>query len=493
MRRLHAPLVFGLLYLTVVFGMTACSDDSAEQAREVANGQQTPGTASASDRPNILFIMTDDQTVEDMEYMPLTSELLAEEGTTFENAFVTNSVCCPSRATILRGQYTHNHEIKGAKPPAGGWEKFRDTGLGESTVATWLDAEGYETALVGKYLNGYLSTTYVPPGWDEWYGFNAGAYYDFKLNENGENVLYEGRRNYQTDVLRDKAVEFVEGAAEEENPFFLHLSPWAPHGPVDPAPRHENLFEDEKFPRPPSFNEEDVSDKPEWVRDKPLLTQDEIDEMDEWYRNRLRTLQAVDEMVRDVVETLEETGQLDNTYIFFTTDNGWHMGQHRLPKSKWTAYEEDIKVPLLVRGPGVPAGRTLEQLVINNDFAPTFAELGGASTPDFVDGRSLTPLLGPDLPPKDEWRQSFLVEAKRNGVEDRPPYDAVRTARWSLVRYRGVRDTELYDLQEDPFQLQSLHRTADRALIRELVMQLRDLRRCAGEECRAAENQEIAP
>lgn len=486
--------------LAAIFGTAGCSEDSSEEGQGSEGRQQTQqGSTSGSDRPNIVFILTDDQTVEDMRYMPMTRELLADKGTIFENAFVTNSVCCPSRSTILRGQYTHNHQIKGAKPPAGGWEKFRDLGLEESTVATWLDSEGYQTALVGKYLNGYLDTTYVPPGWDEWYGFNTGGYFDFELNENGENVLYEGRENYQTDVLGDKAEEFVRGAAEEGDPFFLHLSPWAPHGPVDPAPRHEDLFEDERAPRPPSFNEADVSDKPEWVREKPLLTESEIEEMDEWYRNRIRTLQAVDEMVRDLGETLEETGQLDSTYIVFTTDNGWHMGQHRLPMSKWTAYEEDIKVPLLVRGPGVPEGETLEHLVLNNDFAPTFAEIGGAPTPSFIDGRSLMPLLGSNPSPIEDWRRSFLIEAKSEGaVDQRPAYKAIRTKRWSYVsyendRYASEKESELYDLRRDPHQLQSLDATADGALLRELRLRLRDLARCEGEECRAVENREIAP
>jgi arylsulfatase A-like enzyme len=210
-------------------------------------------------------------------------------------------------------------------------------------------------------------------------------------------------------------------------------------------------------------------------------------------------LQAVDETVREVVDTLEETGELDNTYIVFTTDNGWHMGQHRLRPSKSHAYEEDIRVPLLVRGPGVPEGRSLEHLVLNNDFAPTFAEIGGAQKPDFIDGRSLMPLLEPDPVPEDNWRQSFLVEAKSEGaVDQRPAYKAIRTGRWSYIsyandRYASEKESELYDLPQDPHQLRSLDATANPGQLRRLRLRLRDLARCEGEECRVVENRKIAP
>jgi arylsulfatase A-like enzyme len=492
------------------FGAVGCSGeptqgggDTGDREPTQSKQQEQSGSTSGSerpDKPNIVFILTDDQTVEDMRYMPITRELLGDKGTTFENAFVTDSVCCPSRATILRGQYMHNHQIKGAKPPAGGWEMFRDRGLDQSTIATWLQDDGYRTTYVGKYLNIYRNTTYVPPGWDDWYALDGAGYFDFEMNENGETVSYEGRDDYQTDVFGEKATQSIRQASDAGEPFFLHLSPYAPHGPVpEPAPRHEGMFEGEKAPRPPSFNEADVSDKPEWVRRMPMLTEGEIREIDEWYRNRLGTLQAVDETVRDVVDTLEETGELDNTYIVFTTDNGWHMGQHRLTPSKTHAYEEDIRVPLLVRGPGVPEGRSLEHLVLNNDFAPTFAEIGGAQTPDFIDGRSLMPLLERDPVPTEDWRQSFLVEAKSEGaVDQRPAYKAIRTERRTYVsyandRYASEKENELYNLRKDPYQLNSLDETANPGLLRRLRLRLIELARCEGEECRVAENKEIAP
>jgi arylsulfatase A-like enzyme len=417
---------------------------------------------------------------------------LVEKDTSFENAIVTDPVCCPSRATALRGQYTHNHQIKGTKPPAGGWEKFRDLGLGESTVATWLQEAGYSTAHIGKYLNGYLNTTYVPPGWDEWHASNGGGYYDFTLNENGENVFYEGRRNYQTDVLNEKAVDFINKSGGEESPFFMQFTPWAPHGPVDPAPRHEDLFTDEELPMPPSFGEADVSDKPAWVQEEPRIDEAEVAELTEWHQDRLRTLAAVDEGVRDVVNALQETGQLENTYIFFTSDNGYMMGEHRLSKTKAMAYEEAINMPLIVRGPGVPEGRTVDHLALNTDFAPTFAELGGASIPGFVDGRSLTPLLREDPPPKADWRHSVLVYNKNNLSINLPEYWAVRMEEWSYIRY-STGEEELYNLQEDPFQLESVHETVDRQFLRNLRRQSRQLSRCAADTCRAFEDRELTP
>lgn len=512
MRRLRGSLFTGLLALVVVFGVTGCSDESARESQTTGDREPTQqaqrsqptqsGSTSGSnspDKPNIVFILTDDQTVEDMRYMPITRELLGGKGTTFENAFVTNSVCCPSRSTILRGQYMHNHNIRGAKPPNGGWQKFRDLGHDQSTIATWLQDAGYSTTYVGKYLNVYRDTTYIPPGWDEWYALDGSGYFDFEMNENGETVSYEGRDEYQTDVFGRKATQSIRQASDSGDPFFLHLSPNAPHGPADPAPRHEDLFEDDKAPRPPSFNEADVSDKPEWVREKPLLDEGEIEEIDEWHRNRARTLVAVDETVRDVVDTLEETGELEDTYIVFTTDNGWHMGQHRLTPSKTHAYEEDIHVPLIVRGPGVPEGRSLEHLVINNDFAPTFAELAGVPTPDFVDGRSMVSLLGSDPPATEDWRRSILIESKPEGtVAERPAYRAIRTERWSYIsyandKYASEKEEELYDLRKDPYQLNSLDETADPGLIRELNSRLQELKRCDAEECRVAENKKITP
>ena len=331
---------------------------------------------------------------------------------------MTNSLCCPSRATILRGQYTHNHEILSNEPPLGGFEKFRFLGHENSTMATWVKEQGYRTAFFGKYLNGY-NETYIPPGWDEWYAV-TGNYLSHTFNENGHLVSYEPESYYDTDVISDKASDYITRTAGADPPFFTADRPFlmwigtkAPHQPATPAPRDENAYPDVSLPHPPSFDEEDVSDKPDWVSDNPPLSLEQKRYMEELYRKRLQSMLAVDDMIGDLVKALHDSGELDNTYIVFTSDNGFHLGQHRLGAGKWTPYEEDIRVPLIVRGPGVPEGKTLHHMVLNNDLAPTFADLAGAEPPSFVDGRSLKPLLTDDPTPLEDWRQALRYRSRR--------------------------------------------------------------------------------
>jgi len=451
----------------------------AEGTEQVQSRAQTQ-----AQRPNIVFVLTDDQDAASIRHMPLLNSNLMDEGITFKNAFVTNSLCCPARATILRGQYTHNHGIEGNSLPSGGFRRFRKLGRERSTVATWLDSEGYQTALVGKYLNEY-KIRHVPPGWDKWYGITKYGYEDFELNENGRLVSYKNGRDYSTDVLARKARGFVGHASDRTAPFFLYVAPYAPHEPATPAGRHEDEFSNAKLPTPPSFNEDDVSDKPGWVRDQPRISDRRKRSLRNLHRNRLRSLQAVDEMVGGLVKTLRANGELDNTYIVFTSDHGYHMGQHRLPEGKWTAYEEDIRVPLVVRGPGVPRSQTRQHTVLNNDFAPTSTKPAGAAAPGFVDGRSLAPLLSGNPPPASGWRSAFLVEAKTS--TQHPEYRAVRTEDHLYVEY-GTGERELYDLRDDPYQLRSRHADPDLGALREsLKARLEALDGCAGEECRVAE------
>jgi arylsulfatase A-like enzyme len=366
----------------------------------------------------VVLVLTDDLDARLLEEHPAdypNLRELAAEGTTFENAFVTAPLCCPSRATILRGQYAHNHRIVGNWWPRGGSRKFRDLGHESSTMATWLQDAGYRTALVGKYMNEYHGTR-VPVGWDEWYGI-AGNYKSTDLNENGEIVPYDAESAHLDDVLSEKAVGYVRRAADESSPFFMWLGTTAPHAPAEPATRHQEALADVSLPRPPSFDEGDVSDKPDWVADNPPLNPEQVARAEELYLNRARSMLAVDDMIGDLVRALEESGELDDTYMVFTSDNGFHLGQHRLTSGKWTAYEEDIRVPLIVRGPGVPEGGSLEHLVINNDLAPTFAEMAGAEPPPYVDGRSLLPLLGSEPPATENWRRAFLVEAMAEAAD----------------------------------------------------------------------------
>jgi N-acetylglucosamine-6-sulfatase len=481
----------------------------------LANGCGLPTRGGQTgDRPNVVLILTDDLDAGLLqrygERYPNIGKLAAE-GTTFENAFVTDPLCCPSRATTLRGQYAHNHRIAGNWPPLGGAGMFRDLGREDSTVATWLRDGGYRTTLVGKYMNDYHGDR-VPAGWDDWYGI-AGGHQDHDLNENGWIRRYDPARYHLDDVLAGKAAGSVRRSPEYEAPFFMWVGTQAPHAPANPAPRHEGAFSHARLPRPPSFNEGDVSDKPDWVRDNPRLERGEIPPMQDLYRDRLRSMLAVDEMVGRLMDALEESGELDDTYVFFTSDNGWHAGQHRLTTGKWTAYEEDVRVPLIVRGPGVPAGRTLPHLVLNNDLAPTFAGLAGVDPPGFVDGRSLEPLLKDDPPPTEGWRTAFLVEAATElgptavpplsgdplpenwrGLPreswGRPGLEAVRTGDMLYVEY-GDGGRELYDLRQDPHQLTNRYETADPELLRRLQERLESLRDCSGSGCRAAEEEPV--
>ncbi|MCI0475948.1 MAG: sulfatase, partial [Anaerolineales bacterium] len=454
-------------------------------------------------RPNIIFILTDDLDVASIAFMPKLQELLVKQGATFNNFFVNVSVCCPSRATISRGQYTHNTKIFTNKPPDGGYETYHANGDENSTIAVWLQSAGYRTMHAGKYLNGYPNTvapTFIPPGWTEWYSAAKGnpySEYKYTLNENGKLVEYGTKpEDYGTDVYARKTIEFIQRSVKEGKPFFASINPYAPHGPSTPAPRHEKMFADAKLPRSPNFNEADVSDKPSFIKSRPLLTDRQITRIETEYRKRLQSLQAVDEMIENLIAALKSSGQLDNTYIFFTSDNGFHLGNHRLDYGKLTPYEEDSRVPMIVRGPGVPAGAKLDHIAGNIDFAPTWADLGGARAPDFVDGRSLLPVLKANPIALENWRHCFLLQRgdpsgqgsdddddDETGFDLRPPemagllepldrlpdevagiapqvarpanYQAIRVRQYTYVEYANG-EKELYDLRADPYQLNNL-------------------------------------
>jgi N-acetylglucosamine-6-sulfatase len=466
-------------------------------AQQEANAQ-----SSTTEQPNIIFVLADDLDYASTQKMPEINSLLAEGGATFEEAFVSYPICCPSRATTLTGLYSHNHDVRGNKRPVGGFEKFRDEGLEEDTIAARLHENGYRTALIGKYLNGYGADdpSYVPPGWDEWYAkLGRYEYYDYELNENGEVVSYGSEEeDYLTDVLSGHATDFVRRAAAEDDPFFAYVAPTSPHSPSTPSERHEGAFADE----------EDVSDKPSWIQDLGPVAGKASSRIDGHYQERLESMLAVDEMVGSLVEELEATGELENTYIFFTSDNGFHLGTHRLGHGKKTPYEEASRVPLFVRGPGVPVGSTVENLVLNNDLAPTFAELAGVEFP--VDGRSLVPLMRGEDPPS--WRSSVLLEAFLDGRiargegndrgndeeatgqdgdegnrTDRTAFQAVRTKTHKYVEHENG-ERELYDLRADPYELDNLYECADPALLENLKARLDALKSCSESGCREAED-----
>ncbi|MBI2360831.1 MAG: sulfatase [Deltaproteobacteria bacterium] len=461
-------------------------------------------------RHNIVFILTDDLEMGGIQAMPQLKKLLVDQGTSLSNFFVTVSLCCPSRSSILRGQYVHNH---GITQNTRGFQKFRDLGHESSTVAIWLKAAGYTTALMGKYLNGYPGKggeTYVPPGWDEWHSpiDNRKAYggFGYRMNENGKIVTYgDAPKDYLTDVLARKAKVFIKRAAAKGTPFFLYLAPYTPHNPATPAPRHQNLFPSARAPQISSFNEKNLSTKPAFVRTLPSLTEEDIDGIDQLYRKRLQSLQAVDDLLADMIAALKETGLLQKTYIVFTSDNGFHLGQHRLMPGKQTAYEEDIRVPLVIRGPGMPAGHVVSHLALETDLAPTFAEWAGAAPPSFVDGRSLAPLLRSNPPRLAEWRQGVLIEhmqeskpfltgLKKRTLGDKlhvPAYTAMRSMNYLYVEYE-TGERELYDLRKDPAELTNTYASAPADLRARLSSWIARVRNCSGLNCRSAEETPLA-
>jgi len=449
--------------------------------------------AGPAARPNVVVLMTDDQTLRSMRAMPRTRALIGAAGATFTNTFVNNPRCCPSRATFLTGQYSHNHGVLTNGPPGGGWQRLRGT---SNWLPTWLQDAGYRTAHIGKFLNHYgREDPYeVPPGWDEWRATvdpTTYRYYGYTVNENGRLRTY-GRdhdpRYYATDFTARESVEIVERLAPEAQPFFLSVAFLAPHtgGPSEPgdplvgtpavAPRHRGAFSSLPLPRPASFDEADVSDKPYLMRRKRLRPR-VVTDIEALYRQRLESLLAVDEGVDAIVAALRASGELDDTLIVFTSDNGYLAGEHRLPHGKAKAYEPAIRVPLMIRGPGVPVGVSASQLATNADLAPTIVDAARATAGRVLDGRSLLPLsrdpsLGRDRP--------LLIEVAK-GTAMRTT--AIRTPRWLYAEHlEGGR--ELYDLARDPMQLDSRH--ADPALARTrsmLARRLAALRRCRGAEC----------
>ncbi len=506
-----------LVHILLIYSLVAASCSVLRQNPETQICKpEVRYPSKTGKRPNIIFILTDDQATDTLIHMPKVQELLVDQGVQMTNFFVNVPLCCPSRATILLGQYSHNSGILRNGGSTGGFRTFFKQGLEKKTIAAGLWVSGYKTVLLGKYLNGYpgsaIKRTYIPPGWDEWYSPVVGdpySNYNYKLNENGEIVKYRhDPDDYLTDVLREKAVDFILRHTYNEQPFFMYLAVYAPHGPAIPAPRHEQVFPDLIAPPDPSFNEEDVSDKPRYIQEREPLTPEVQAEIDIYYRTRIQSLQAVDEMVAQLVKTLGETGQLDNTYIFYTSDNGVHLGHHRLEAGKHTPYSVDIRVPMIVRGPGIPTGEIREQIAGNVDLAPTFAEIAETSFPNSCDGRSLLQVLRGDMLGV-SWRDGYLIQqwiektGEHEGPEGDntleppdpteipialglkpalPPFKGLQTTEFKYVEY-VTGELEFYDLRADPYELNNLAAELDPKYQKQLSKWLRNLSNCQGVEC----------
>ena len=441
--------------------------------------------AQTATRPNIVVIMTDDQTLESLRVMSKTRTLLGDEGTTFRNFYCSFPLCAPSRATFLTGQYAHNHGVLGNQAPEGGYTALNHN----NTLAVWLQDAGYFTSHIGKYLNGYPRTTNVPPGWSHWQGI-AGAFnrmYNYVINDNGTLITYgESEGDYQTDVIADRAVDTITEALSSQ-PFFLSIAPVAVHHQgiegvepprnPEPAPRHMDAFLNEPLPKPPSFNESNVSDKPAIIRKLPLLTTTDIRDITRRYRAELASLLAVDDLVERIVSKLSVEGVLDNTVLMFTSDNGLFHGEHRIPNGKSKVYEEDVHMPLLIRGEGFPPGVTRNQFVANIDLAPTIVDLADASPRRIMDGRSLLPLA-----------QDATLAPSRNLLLETNEFKAIRNPSFLYAEHSNG-ERELYDMRKgtanyDPYQLRSRHASsAYNQSKTELRTKLSKLRTCSGTSC----------
>jgi len=447
------------------------------------------GPARAGSRPNVVLIVTDDQRWNSLFAMPNVERYLVKRGVTFTNAFVTTSLCCPSRASILTGEYSrHTGVYSDAGGPHGGEPAFDDT----STLATWLHGAGYETALVGKYMNESQKLGHrIPPGWSHWDGIvspdPALHYYDYTINEDGQRHHF-GRSpyDYVDTVLGHLGTQFL---ATARPPFFLEFCPTAPHLPALPAPGDKGKFKNYPLPYRPNFNEADVSDKP-WAGMFPRWKHTGF--ITRFWDRQLESLQQVDRTVGAFVRVLRIDGQLANTVFLFTTDNGILLGEHRLAMVKVWPYEESIRVPLVVAGAGVvDPGRTNPDFALNIDLAPTIAQLAGVRPGLPQDGRSLVPLLRDEHPP---WRHSFVVEFLGNGGPGSgyvAPFEGIRTLRYLYVRYGLIQherggpyvpypngSEELYDLKTDPYELRNLAQLPQDQQLRErLAAELQKLLR----------------
>jgi N-acetylglucosamine-6-sulfatase len=447
------------------------------------------GPAAVATPRNVVVLMMDDMTLQELPYLPKVNQLLKAKGTSFTNYVVNTPECCPSRATLLTGQYTHNHQVLSGVLPTGGYTMLDHT----NTLPVWLHDAGYYTAVVGKYMNG-IQQADLPPGWSDYYGLFEPTnynYWNFDTNHNG-TIEHHGtaETDYQTDVLGRHAVDVINSRASSTQPFFLYFAPIGPHaGTVAgtgmnyavAAPRYDGAALSLARPVTPDFNEADVSDKPSFVRSAPFLTASNAANDTRYWQQSIETMLAEDEWIGKIVDTLSATGKLANTDIFFTSDNGLFLGEHRLQLSKVWSYEVDIHLPLIAVGPDFPVGATVGQATVSADLAPTIVDLAQASS--FVrrtmDGTSLLPFAANPNSSINRW---VLVEL--GPAWGRVTYTTVRGPRWKYTEY-STGEKELYDLYADPYEL--VNRAADPSVAwiqTALADRLAVLRTCSGVTCR---------
>lgn len=562
--RTHSPAALLTTRTKVMIG-AALATLGAAGCLALGLGQRAD--AAGPGLPNIIFLLTDDQTFQELATMPSTSQLLTSAGVSFTRAYTSYPLCCPSRATYLTGRYMHNHGVRGNAYPTGGAHRYKDLGNEAEDLPVRLKAAGYYTAHVGKYLNGYgggdacgPGDTYVPAGWDDWHAKMAetnGAcsennYYQYSLYEKYgpadptpqvENYGSD-TADYQTDVYRKKALDILDAQLPNPTPLYMEVDFGAPHGPFEPAPRHKFTLSNAPLPALPGFNEKNISDKPSWLRlrARHRLTSSEKSNINGRRRRRMEMLLSVDEAIAAIVDNVSSQGELANTYFVFTSDNGFFFGEHRIGSGKYLPYEPSSRVPLVIRGPGIPTGQSAE-LVDNADYMPTVLQMAGAtaSAAAPVDGRSMLPFatnpvarslrpillegdVGPGLGPGQSDPDLSAVHHRRNGASkaarlgldrlrgvtdldqepdfvhfavngniDVPAFKGMRTNRYAYYIY-ATGDQELYDMGKDPGQLTNVAFDPRYKKVRnKLYRRLLALAFCQGESCRADYGRDPTP
>jgi N-acetylglucosamine-6-sulfatase len=533
---------------------------------------QARGATGAEQRPSFVVIQTDDQTLDGLyaaysaypgapatRAMPNTINLIAKRGMTFDRYYVSYSLCCPSRVTLLTGRYAHNHNVRGNVPPEGGYTGFSVRNADSHNIATWLQGAGYRTIHIGKFLNGYGDETFdngttVPPGWDAWHTVLKADtdhyFYGYTLNNNGvisppygESGSWETREygirddvgcplaptnglpcNYQSDVFNSMAAQELDGTPPSR-PFYMQIDYTAPHGDFrrpagpEPPPRYYDWFRGAPLPhnRSEGLNEGDVSDKPRFIREALPLSPSELHTYRVYWQKQLESLRGVDDGVKEIVDTLGALHRLRNTYIIFTSDNGFFFGEHRLAGGKFLAYEPSTHLPLLIRGPGIKPGSSSSELVANTDIAPTIAELAGVKPDMSVDGRSLVPFFhdpslstrrpilfesfvetndveedgsGPGATPTTSRAGSSSIGRRAGGGGAQasllaPPkdYEGIRLGPYKYIAW-PTGEKELYDITTDPNELNNLAKTPDYFPVRNFLdREMKRLEECSGKSC----------
>jgi N-acetylglucosamine-6-sulfatase len=483
-----ARVVAGLL--VAVLAGAGCTS-SATTSTRAPSARASSGRPRA--RPNFIFVLTDDLSWNLVSYMPHV-QALERAGTTMASYYVVDSLCCPSRSAIFTGEYPHDDGVFTNGGSDGGYAAFNSSGDQQKSFALALHQSGYRTAMMGKYLNGYQPQDQVPPGWDEWdVAGNAYPEFDYTLNQDGRPQHYgDEAQDYLTDVLSSKATAFIGSSASSGRPFMLEVATFAPHAPYTPAPRYAHADQQVSYPRTSAYDTLPAN-PPSWLKGHPPLTPAEQNQINKTYRLRIEDDLSVDDMIGQLEHELQVKGLAGNTYFVFSSDNGYHMGEYRLGPGKQTAYDTDIHVPLIVTGPGVPAGHVVSQLASNIDLCPTFETLAGLAVPPDVDGHSLAGLWRGQEPA--DWRQAILIEhhgpddspgdpdRQDYGDGDPPSYEAVRTATALYVRY-GDGEQEYYDTARDPDELDNIAAQGVPAALRKALSALENCH--TGDTCWAA-------